>query len=118
MKEILKSSHGYYVYEDEEIVKGYMLLGDSSEGSSNSIAIELVALYIEPIFKRLGCGSELIKKCEEMEIDSRKNEIRLWVLENNNSSREFYEKHGFSENGTFVHLVKFNQKEVRYIKQL
>ena len=123
--EILENDHNYFVYEDNEIIKGFFLYGDSREedevvnGNLNvTIPLELIAIYVEPGFKHLGIGSKLIAACEDIAKAKGKDEIRLWVLEDNQSARRFYEKHGFESTNVIKKLDRFGVNEVRYKKSI
>ncbi len=126
----LESYHGFYVYEENGIVKGFMRLEQCTEQDEEevdraavgfeeigrSIPMELVAIYVEPYFKGHGIGSKLILEAEKIAAKQSQGEIRLWVLENNHSSRKFYEKNGYAATGHVKWLEKFDQNEVRYVK--
>lgn len=56
---------------------------------------EIVSIYLLPEYIGKGIGSQLINVCiDELEYLGYR-EILLWVLEDNNRARSFYEKHGF-----------------------
>ena len=113
----LESDHGFYVYEENGIVKGFNRLEKCTEQDEGG-AMELVAIYVEPYFKGRGIGSKLIQEAEIIAASQCQSEIRLWVLENNHSSRKFYEKNGFAATGQMKWLEKFGQNEVRYVKSV
>lgn len=113
----LESDHGFYVYEENGIVKGFMRLEKCTEQDEGD-AMELVAIYVEPYFKGRGIGSKLIQEAEKVAAKQSQSEIRLWVLENNHSSRKFYEKNGFVATDHVKWLEKFGQNEVRYVKRV
>lgn len=121
--EILKSEHNYYVYEDDEIVKAVFLIGESREEEDNkydeiNTTLELIAFYVEPVYKNLGIGSMIIKECEKIAKSKNKKEIKLWVLEENKIARKFYEKHGFKSSNSSKRLEQLGVNEIRYIKKL
>lgn len=56
---------------------------------------EIVSIYFLPAYMGKGYGKHLLKKCiEELNILGY-NKILLWVLEDNQRARSFYEKNGF-----------------------
>ncbi len=114
----LEADHGFYVYEENGIVKGFMRLEKCTEEIEGEDVGELVAIYVEPYFKGHGIGSKLIKEAEKIAASQSQSEIRLWVLENNHSSRKFYEKNGFAATDQVKWLEKFGQNEVRYAKRV
>lgn len=113
----LESDHGFCVYEENGIVKGFMRLEKCTEQDEGD-AMELVAIYVEPYFKGRGIGSKLIQEAEKIAASQSQSEIRLWVLENNHSSRKFYEKNGYKATERVKWLEKFDQNEVRYVKRI
>ncbi|MCD4711883.1 MAG: GNAT family N-acetyltransferase [Clostridiales bacterium] len=119
--ETLKNDHNFYVYEDNEIIKGIFLIGDSREEDdknieNDNIPLELIAIYVEPAFKHQGIGSKLIEECETIAKSKDKSEIKLWVLEDNAIARAFYEKHGFELTDSKKKLEQLGVYEVRYEK--
>ncbi len=114
--DVMNGDHGYYVYEEDEIVKGVFLVGDSREEGDSEETLELVAIYVEPAFKHQGIGTKLIKACEVIAKSRDKKEIKLWVLEDNTSSRAFYEKNGFNALAVTKKIDQLGLMEVRYVK--
>jgi ribosomal protein S18 acetylase RimI-like enzyme len=114
----LESDHGFYVYEENGIVKGFMRLEQCTEEIEEGNVGELVAIYVEPYFKGRGIGSKLIQEAEKIAASQSQSEIRLWVLEKNHSSRKFYEKNGYKATEHVKWLDKFDQNEVRYVKRV
>ncbi len=84
-----------YVFDDG-IVKGMM----SWDRSVFNHEWELRELYVDTFFQGQGVGKDLLNHF----IDHAKNQgvtsVFLWVLEKNQSAREFYEKQGFYFEGT------------------
>lgn len=126
----LESDHGFYVFDEDGIVKGFMRLEkctepdeDTSEKSTDGTvedcqAMELVAIYVEPYYKSRGIGTKLIQEAQWIATSQGYSEIRLWVLENNLSSRKFYEKNGYVPTNHVKWLSNFSQNEVRYNKKI
>lgn len=57
---------------------------------------EIVSIYFLPAYMGKGYGQHLMKKCiEELNVLGYDN-ILLWVLEDNQRARRFYEKNGFT----------------------
>ena len=57
---------------------------------------EIVSIYFLPAYMGKGFGQHLLKRCiEELNILGH-DKILLWVLEDNQRARSFYEKNGFS----------------------
>jgi GNAT superfamily N-acetyltransferase len=107
-----------YVYEDEnKIIKGFMGIAKCGDLDKQD-AYELHFLYIEPAFSRNGIGAMLLKYFEERGILLGHKEFIIWVLEENNIGRNFYEKHGYRSDGKEKQFKRYNKKEIRYKKTL
>lgn len=78
---------------DDGIIKGVInqILKDAT--------IEICDFYVEPFFKRNGIGKKLIQKVISDARTGKRNQIFLWVIEDNLSARNFYENNGFVANG-------------------
>ena len=75
---------------------------------------EIVSIYFLPAYMGKGYGKHLLKKCVEELNGLGYNNILLWVLENNQRSRRFYEKNGFTCSGDFLN-DNIGGKELREI---
>ncbi|MBN2655721.1 MAG: GNAT family N-acetyltransferase [Spirochaetales bacterium] len=81
-------------------------------------AYELWGLYVEPLMKRQGIGSQLLRHCENIALENGCRENVLWVLEDNSSTRLFYKAQGYVADGSEKIMEKFNAKVIRYCKVL
>ena len=73
---------------------------------------EIISIYFLPTYMGKGYGKHLLKKCiEELNIRGY-DKILLWVLEDNQRARAFYEKNGFSCSGNFMNS-NIGGKELR-----
>lgn len=78
---------------------------------------EIFGLYILPEYERMGYGSETVAFIEEKIRNMGYKKISLWVLEPNIAARRFYEKLGFTPDGT--EKLSYYDKPInliRYIK--
>ena len=91
-----------YVFDDG-IIKAFMTIG-ACRDDDKSGAYELWGIYVEPHMKRDGIGTTMAEHCEKRAIKQGYSEICLWVLEENHSARNFYEKLGYSTDGTSKYL--------------
>ena len=84
-----------YVYEDPGtgIIKGMMGIGMCEDDDKNE-AFELHFIYVDPACLRTGIGSEMLRFFEEKGRDKGCPGFVVWVLEENESARNFYEKNG------------------------
>ena len=106
-----------YVYDDTGLIKAFMTIG-KSRNEDKKKAFELWGLYVEPLLKGQGIGTEMIKYCEKCAIEREYKEIILWVFKKNEKSRKFYEKMGYLSDGKEEMIEYFKELEVRYSKIL
>lgn len=106
-----------YVYEDNEsgIIKGMMGFGECGD-SDKSDAFELHFIYMDPAFSRQGIGGQLIDFFESEGKNLGYKAFVVWVLEENEIGKSFYEKNGYAPDGKEKIFQRFNKKEIRYIK--
>ena len=79
---------------------------------------EIWGVYISPDHWRKGYGTKLTYFAERILTSRNKNEIVLWVLEDNFEARAFYEKIGYTLEGRAKILERLNNvRAVRYIKR-
>ena len=101
---------------DDGILKGFVLHNDSRD-SDIPEAYELSAIYIEPAFIRQGIGSKLLNYVEQKCIEKRKEQLIVWVLENNQIGIRFYERHGYIPDGMKKNIPEWDTAEIRYTKK-
>ena len=107
-----------YVYEEDNIIKGFLTIGDCRDDDKDSNTFELQGIYIDPIFQRQHIGSKFVDYCINEAIKRNKKEIVLWVFEKNNDSIEFYKKMGFLPDGKNKLYETFNEKAIRFNRKL
>ena len=88
-----------YVYEENNIIKGFMTISECRDVDKNNDTFELCGIYVDPLFQRQYIGTKFVKYCMEEALNKSKKEIILWVFEKNNDSIKFYEKMGFEIDG-------------------
>ena len=108
-----------YVYEDSEtgVVKGMMGLGMSGDEDKKD-AFELHFLYVDPVYERAGIGTEMLKLFEKKGMEKGCSEFVIWVLEENKIGKNFYEKNNYRPDGSEKIFMRWNKKEIRYIKKV
>lgn len=99
-----------YVYEEEDVIKGYISI---SEGNQ----LELIAIYVEPPFWKQGIGSEMVVFFENLAQKREIADLHIWVLEDNESARAFYEKHSYQLDGATKIIESINRKACLYSKK-
>jgi len=80
MREVVMRDHEVWVYEEEGRIVGFASLGGDM----------LEHLYVRPADQGRGIGSELLSLAKER----RPGGFRLWVFQQNEGARRFYERHG------------------------
>ncbi len=106
----------WYVYEEDEIVKGILLIGKSRDEDLPD-AFELWCIYVDHFMLRSGIGKSLLDFCESTARSRGFRSVILWVLEKNVIGRNFYEKYGYRVEGKKQDIEKLKVTEVRYIKE-
>ena len=108
-----------YVYEDpgSGIIKGMMGIG-RCEDEDKENAFELHFIYVDPDYLRLGIGSEMLMLFEQKGKERGFEEFVIWVLEENQLGKSFYEKHNYSSDGKEKIFKRWNKREIRYVKGL
>ena len=116
-KSIEENNEETYVYEEDEIIKGFMTIG-ICRNEDKKDAFELWGLYVDPLLKRNGVGRKLIQYCEDEALKRGFKDIVLWVFEKNTEGRAFYKKLGYEVDGKREFLEYFQEYEIRYIKRV
>lgn len=80
MREIYIPITETYVYEEEEVIKGFVSLHEDT----------LAAIFVFPDSQRAGIGNQLMRKAKKV-----RDNLKLTVYKENISSIEFYKKCGF-----------------------
>jgi N-acetylglutamate synthase-like GNAT family acetyltransferase len=52
-----------YVYEENNIIKGFMTIGDCRDEDKNNKTFELEGIYIDPLFQRQHIGKQFVNYC-------------------------------------------------------
>ena len=106
-----------YVCEDPDtgIVKGMMGIG-MCEDEDKENAFELHFIYVDPDFVRTGYGSEMLQFFEQKGKEKGCREFVIWVLEENEMGRNFYEKNHYHSDGKEKIFRRWNKREIRYVK--
>ena len=107
-----------YVFEENNIIKGFMTIGNCRDDDKGKETFELEGIYIDPLFQRQKIGSKLVNLCIEEALKQEKSEITLWVFEKNINSIKFYEKTGFKMDGKIKLMELFNENAIRMCRKL
>ncbi len=102
---------------DDGIVKG-MMHREKSTDIDYPDGISLDEFYVDTFFQGNGIGSEMMKAfLHEAETSSAKY-ILIWVLEENDKARKFYEYFGFAPDGNRRLEDGTEAYSLRYMKEL
>jgi len=108
----------HYVYEEQNVVKAILIIGNCRDDDKDNKTFELMGIYVDPLFQRQKIGTKLVDYCIQEAINKNKKEIVLWVFEKNDESIKFYEKMGFVKEGKKKLMVSFNEYAIRMSKTL
>jgi ribosomal protein S18 acetylase RimI-like enzyme len=104
---------------DEGTVVGFANIGATRDDDDDATG-ELFALYVRPETAGTGVGRQLLRHAESLWREAGFTRATLWVLETNERGRRFYERHGWSFDGTRgEHRFDCgNRPIVRYAREL
>ena len=116
-KWIAEKRFGIYVCEDAGtgIIQGMMGIG-MSEDDDKQGAFELHYIYVDPDYVRMGIGSEMLQFFEQEGKEKGCPEYVVWVLEENEIGKHFYEKNNYCPDGKEKIFKRWNKREIRYVK--
>ena len=80
---------------------------------------EVISIYLLPEYMGKGYGSKLLEIVMNELENQGFTEVFLWVLEENTTARQFYEKHGFKCSDDYLddNIGGKDLREVRYVYQ-
>ena len=112
-----KNSFFYCAIYDDRIIGHFNFCKSRDEDKLN--AGEIVGFYSIEEFWGKGVGREMMNFATDKLKHMGYDEIILWVLEDNNSARRFYEKCGFIFDGTRKEIIIGKSLiEIRYKKDI
>ena len=108
-----------YVFEDSGTneIKGMMGIGRCEDEDKDN-AFELHFIYVDPEYVRKGIGAQMLEFFEQKGTERGFGEFVIWVLAENRMGISFYEKHGYSCDGKEKVFKRWNQREIRYVKEI
>lgn len=114
-KMLSNNINSHYVITLDDVIIGFLTIGVSRDEDLKEFFYEIVGLYLIPEYVAKGYGKQAMDWIKK-EIKSRGyDKISLWVLEENNRARRFYEKSGFMADGKIKPSGLAETHEVRYI---
>lgn len=80
---------------------------------------EIISIYLLPEYFHQGIGTKLLRASMNELFTLGYSNLYLWVLEDNRSAHQFYEKNGFKFNGDLMQYAIGGKplNEIRYIYQ-
>jgi GNAT superfamily N-acetyltransferase len=111
---------GVLVAEDAERVVGFASFGPSRDEGATAGTGEIPAIYVDPEVLGTGVGRQLFEAAVGKLREGGFARATLWVLEANGRARRFYEKAGWSWDGSVSHhqFDCANEPIVRYAGDL
>jgi ribosomal protein S18 acetylase RimI-like enzyme len=84
---------------DGEVLRGFVSVGPNrDDDEATHEAWEIFAIYVDPHFHRRGYGTDLLRAALAV-VPLSASRTTLWVLEDNQTARTFYEVFGFQADG-------------------
>ncbi len=117
---IVTCSEEIYITVETDAVTGFLVFGpcrdsDIDPGSTG----EIWGMYISPLHWRKGIGRSMCREAEGTLRSRGYSRVILWVLEDNQRARRFYEAMGFTADGARKVLnIGARLNAVRYHKSL
>ena len=114
---IAEKRFGVFVFEDPDAgtIRGMMGIG-LCEDDDKTGAFELHFLYVDPDDVGKGIGTQMLQFFEQEGKNKGCAEFVVWVLEENELGRRFYEKNGYRLDGAEKIFKRWNKREIRYVK--
>jgi GNAT superfamily N-acetyltransferase len=88
------------VAEHDGVIVGYVLTGPFRDDGVEPGTGEVMALYLDPESWGSGAADALLTRAHELLADRGHRRAGLWVFEDNARARRFYERHGWTFDGT------------------
>ena len=117
-KWIAEKRFAEYVFEDPDagMIQGMMGIGQCEDDDKTG-AFELHFLYVDPDHVRKGIGTKMLQFFEQEGKNKGCAEFVVWVLEENEMGRRFYEKNDYRSDGKEKVFKRWNKREIRYVKR-
>ena len=97
---IAGDSEEVYLAEEDGDVLGFLALGAAADSGTDRESIgEILSIYLAPAHWRKGIGTSLCRHAEQLLRSRGDAEAVVWVFEENDAARRFYEAMGFGPDG-------------------
>ncbi len=112
---LANNNESHYVVTLDDVIIGFLTIAVSRDKDLKESFFEIIGLYLAPEYIGAGYGKQSMDWIKN-EIKSRGyDKTSLWVLEENNCARSFYEKMGFVTDEEIKPSGLADTQEVRYI---
>ena len=102
----------HYVILKEECIVGLLSMGLSRDDDADATRYEVYGIYLHPDYFRQGIGSIAMAYAFDTARQLGMKTISLWVLQGNEQAIGFYQKQGFSFDGSTKQVVYGIEKTV------
>jgi GNAT superfamily N-acetyltransferase len=105
---------------DDQVLGGFVAVSASRDSDSMLTTGEVTAIYVSPALWGRGYGAALLERAIGVLREANFSTATLWVLDSNVRARQFYERAGWSADGTqkVEDRGSFSLHEVRYRRTL
>ena len=108
----------HYVILDDDMIVGFTSINPSRDADAPDGMFELTGLYLDPDHIGKGYGKQAMDFVKHEAAARGYMAMSLWVLNQNNRAKLFYEKAGFIPDGTKKNSGLGDTQEERYICKL
>ncbi len=108
----------HYVILEGDTIVGFTSINPSRDADAPDGMFELTGLYLDPDHIGKGYGKRAMDFVKHEASARGYTVISLWMLDQNNRAKRFYEKAGFAPDGTKKNSGLGNTQEERYICKL
>ena len=108
-------SSGILVAEGSTGIAGFVMFGPSRDDDAADDTGEIPMIYVDPELFRRGTGLSLLSHATEALRASGFLQATLWVIGGNTRARRFYERAGWSWDGT-VKRPRYGTEEVDVVR--
>jgi RimJ/RimL family protein N-acetyltransferase len=107
-----------WIVSDEKQIIGSSTYAPARDEKYNGWG-EIISIYLIPSYFHQGIGTKLLHASMNELFSMGYSNLYLWVLEDNHSARQFYEKNGFRFNGDAMQSIIGGEplNEIKYIYQ-
>ena len=105
----------HYVILDDDMIVGFTSINPSRDADAPDGMFELTGLYLDPNHIGKGYGKQAMEWAKHEASARGYTAISLWVLDQNDRAKRFYEKAGFIPDGTKKNSGLGDTQEERYI---